>query len=51
MPINSRLQGLRDHTPEERRRRVVEGAGLPADALDPLGIGGGLTLEQADHMI
>ena len=27
MPTNSRISGLRDHTPEERLALVVEGAG------------------------
>ena len=51
MPTNSRISGLRDHTPEERLALVVEGAGLDADALAALRPDGGLSLAQADHMV
>lgn len=51
MPINSRLSGLRDSDPLERRRRVAEGAELDAAALGALDPSSGLTLEQADHLI
>ncbi|WP_395638617.1 hydroxymethylglutaryl-CoA reductase, degradative [Pseudolysinimonas sp.] len=51
MPINSRLSGLRDSDPLERRRRVAEGAELEAGALSALDPAAGLTLEQADHLI
>jgi len=51
MPINSRISGLRDHTPGERLALVADGAGLELDALTALGGQTGLSLEQADHMI
>ncbi|KNY04073.1 hydroxymethylglutaryl-CoA reductase, degradative [Microbacterium sp. GCS4] len=51
MPTNSRISGLRDHTPDERLALVAEGAGLDADALQALRPDGGLSLAQADHMI
>ena len=51
MPINSRISGLRDHTPAERLALAAEGAGLDPDALGALSLEGGLTLAQADHMI
>lgn len=51
MPVNSRISGLRDHTPEERLALVAEGAAVDSDALDALGPDGGLSLAQADHMI
>jgi hydroxymethylglutaryl-CoA reductase len=51
MPINSRIPGLRDRTPQERLSLVAEGAGLDADALGALSPEGGLSLAQADHMI
>jgi hydroxymethylglutaryl-CoA reductase len=51
VPINSRLSGLRDSDPLERRRRVAEGAELEAGALSALDPAAGLTLEQADHLI
>jgi len=47
--INSRLSGLRDHTPDERMRLVAAAAGLEPDALSSLR--DGLRLEQADHMV
>ncbi|GGD62442.1 hydroxymethylglutaryl-CoA reductase, degradative [Microbacterium murale] len=51
MPVNSRISGLRDHTPEERLALVAEGAAVDSDALAALGPDGGLSLAQADHMI
>ncbi|WP_205855684.1 hydroxymethylglutaryl-CoA reductase, degradative, partial [Phytoactinopolyspora endophytica] len=51
MPRNSRIKGLRDHTPEERLDLVAEAAGLDDDALSALRPGEGLSLDQADHMI
>jgi hydroxymethylglutaryl-CoA reductase len=51
VPINSRLSGLRDSDPLERRRLVAEGAELDAAALAALDPSSGLTLEQADHLI
>jgi hydroxymethylglutaryl-CoA reductase len=47
--INSRLSGLRDHTPDERLALVAAAAGLEPDALSSLR--NGLRLEQADHMV
>jgi len=47
--INSRLSGLRDHTPDERLALVAAAAGLEPDALSSLR--NGLHLEQADHMV
>ncbi len=49
MTINSRLSGLRDHTPDERLALVAAAAGLEPDALSSLR--NGLRLEQADHMV
>lgn len=51
MSINSRISGLRDHTPDERLALVAEGAGLEADALRALRPDDGLSLAQADHMV
>ncbi|MBB5153543.1 hydroxymethylglutaryl-CoA reductase, degradative [Saccharopolyspora phatthalungensis] len=51
MPINSRIRGLRDRTPDERLGLVAEGAGLDVDALSALRTESGLTLDQANHMI
>jgi len=51
MSTNSRISGLRDHAPDERRTLVAEGAGLDPTALDALSPDGGLSLAQADHMI
>ncbi|MCI1018960.1 hydroxymethylglutaryl-CoA reductase, degradative [Microbacterium sp. C5A9] len=51
MSINSRISGLRDHTPDERLSLVAQGAELDADALHALRPDGGLSLAQADHMI
>jgi hydroxymethylglutaryl-CoA reductase len=49
--INSRLPGLRDHTPAERLALVTDAAGIDAGALAALSPGEGLGLAQADHMI
>jgi hydroxymethylglutaryl-CoA reductase len=51
MSINSRISGLRDHTPEERLALVAQGAELDADALGALRPDSGLSLAQADHMV
>jgi hydroxymethylglutaryl-CoA reductase len=51
VPTNSRLSGLRDHSPAERRRLVAEAAGLADGALDALDPATGLGIEQADHLI
>lgn len=51
MSINSRISGLRDHTPDERLALVAQGAELDEDALHALRPDGGLSLAQADHMI
>lgn len=51
MTINSRISGLRDHTPDERLTLVAGGAGLDATALEALQPHAGLSLAQADHMI
>lgn len=51
MPINSRISGLRDHTPDERLALVAGGAGIDSDALAALRAEGGLSVAQADHMI
>lgn len=51
MPVNSRIPGLRDHSPRERRALVAGGADLAEEALSALGPEGGLSLAQADHMI
>jgi hydroxymethylglutaryl-CoA reductase len=51
MPINSRISGLRDHTPDERLTLVAERAGLDSDVLEALRPDAGLSLAQADHMI
>lgn len=51
MSINSRISGLRDHTPDERLSLVGRSADLEPDVLDALRPDGGLTLAQADHMI
>lgn len=51
MSINSRISGLRDHTPGERLSLVARSADLEPDVLDALRPDGGLTLAQADHMI
>jgi len=51
MPRNSRIPGLRDHTPDERLHLVAEASGTTSDALAALRPSGGLTLEQADHLV
>lgn len=51
MPINSRISGLRDHTPVERLALVADGAGLDPTALAALQPESGLSLAQADHMV
>lgn len=51
MTPTSRLSGLRDHDPLERRALVEEAAGLGPGALACLDPAQGLTLSQADHMV
>jgi hydroxymethylglutaryl-CoA reductase len=51
VPKTSRLSGLKDASPLERRARVAEGAGVEASVLAPLDVAAGLSLEQADHLI
>lgn len=51
MSINSRISGLRDHTPDERLALVAQSAEIAPDALAALRPEGGLALAQADHMI
>ncbi|WP_411558446.1 hydroxymethylglutaryl-CoA reductase, degradative [Plantibacter sp. MPB07] len=51
MPRNSRIQGLRDHTPDERLDLVAEGAGIAAEALAALRPDAGLSIAQADHLV
>lgn len=51
MSINSRISGLRDHTPDERLTLVAQSADLDPDVLDALRPDHGLSLAQADHMI
>ncbi|OAN32872.1 3-hydroxy-3-methylglutaryl-CoA reductase [Plantibacter sp. H53] len=51
MPRNSRIQGLRDHTPDERLELVAEGAGIEAEALAALRPDAGLSIAQADHLV
>jgi hydroxymethylglutaryl-CoA reductase len=51
MPINSRLSGLRDHTPAERLDLVAGGAGIDPAELAALRPDHGLSLDQADHMV
>ncbi|GAA5064924.1 hydroxymethylglutaryl-CoA reductase [Thermocatellispora tengchongensis] len=50
MAVNSRISGLKDRSVAERRALVADGAGVDAAALTALDAGG-LTVEQADHMI
>ncbi|KIH98058.1 3-hydroxy-3-methylglutaryl-CoA reductase [Streptomonospora alba] len=50
MTRQSRIPGFRDASPAERRAMAAKGAGVPAEALDAFA-SGGLTVEQADHMI
>ncbi|OII41388.1 hydroxymethylglutaryl-CoA reductase, degradative [Plantibacter sp. MMLR14_011] len=51
MPRNSRIQGLRDHTPDERLELVADGAGIEAEALAALRPDAGLSIAQADHLV
>lgn len=51
MSINSRISGLRDHTPDERLSLVAQSAELDTDVLGALRPDQGLSLAQADHMI
>ena len=51
MPRNSRIQGLRDHTPDERLDLVAEGAGIAVEALAALRPDAGLSIAQADHLV
>lgn len=48
---SSRISGFRDLTPQERRHRVADVAGLDPTRLGVLDPQTGLTLSQADHMI
>lgn len=48
---NSRIPGLRDFTPEERRAIVIREAELEEGALDAFDSTAGLSLGTADHMI
>jgi hydroxymethylglutaryl-CoA reductase len=50
MTTNSRLPGLRDHTPTDRLSRAAEAAGVAEGDLAAFG-SDGLSLAQADHMI
>jgi hydroxymethylglutaryl-CoA reductase len=49
--INSRIPGLRNSAPEQRRAIVAEHAGIDVGLLDPLDPLAGLDLGHADHMI
>ncbi|MDF2989809.1 MAG: hydroxymethylglutaryl-CoA reductase, degradative [Microbacterium sp.] len=51
MTPTSRLSGLRDHSPLERRTLVAEAAGLASGELDWLDPDAGLSLSQADHLV
>ncbi|MEV0620150.1 hydroxymethylglutaryl-CoA reductase, degradative [Nonomuraea sp. NPDC050404] len=51
MAVNSRISGLKDRSVAERRALVADGAEVEAAALEAFGAGGGLGVEQADHMI
>ena len=51
MTINSRIPGLRNSGPAERRAIVAEHAGIDVALLDTLDPAAGLGLAQADHMI
>lgn len=51
MPTNSRIPGLRDHNPAERRSLIAEHAGIAAAVLDPLDPLTGLSVENADHLV
>lgn len=49
--VNSRLPGLRDASPTDRRRKVADGAGIDETVLAALDPAAGLTVTQADHLI
>lgn len=49
--MDSRLQGLRDHSPTERRHLVGKAAGVSDDVLEVLDPAAGLSLDQADHLV
>ncbi|MBM3715075.1 MAG: hydroxymethylglutaryl-CoA reductase, degradative [Actinobacteria bacterium] len=51
MSTTSRLPGLRDHAPQDRRRLVADAAGVDPDALAALDPEDGLTVARADHMV
>lgn len=51
MTTNSRLQRLRDNSPQQRLAAVAQAAGLPAAELAALTPEAGLTLAQADHLV
>ena len=51
MATNSRLPGLRDGSPADRRRIVAESAGLDPAVLDVLEPSAGLSVADADHLI
>ena len=51
MAINSRIPGLRDSTPRERRAVVASNAGIDESVLEALDPENGLDVEKADHMI
>ncbi|MFB2586439.1 hydroxymethylglutaryl-CoA reductase, degradative [Herbiconiux liukaitaii] len=51
MAINSRIPGLRDSTPAERRAVVASNAGIDEAVLEVLEPANGLDVEKADHMI
>ncbi len=49
--VNSRIEGMRDLSPTERRHKLAQVAGLSAGAAQALGRAGALPLEVADGMI
>ncbi len=51
MPSNSRISGLRDHSPTQRLAIVAGGAGVDEALLAALQPENGLTIAQADHMV
>ncbi|MFZ8755837.1 hydroxymethylglutaryl-CoA reductase, degradative [Microbacterium sp. HMH0099] len=51
MSTTSRLPGLRDHAPRDRRRLVADAAGVDPDDLAALDPQDGLTVARADHMV
>jgi hydroxymethylglutaryl-CoA reductase len=51
MATSSRLSGLRDLDPHERRRAVARSAGIDESVLDAYDPSAGLDLAQADHLI